>query len=278
MMSQLTKIVALIAALVPGQVLAAGGVGLLMADVDLGDSASLQRGAKLFMNYCSGCHGLSFMRYNRMGRDIGISDELLKDNLLFTGEKVEDKITTAMRAGDAAGWFGVAPPDLSVVARSRGPDWLYSYLVTFYADDNPSRPFGVNNLVFPDVGMPHVLWSLQGHQVLQRAERPEHVVAEHPRALEVAGDKLRLHTALEIEDGDHVRHEEVVDLFEVTQPGKMSPAKFRKAAGDITNFLTYVGEPAKLVRYQLGVWVLAFLAVLFFLARALYKEYWRDVH
>ena len=278
MMRAITRLAAVAVFIAPAQLLAAGGVGLLSAGTDLGNSASLQRGAKYFMNYCSGCHGLSYMRYNAMGRDLGIPGELVVENLLFTGSKIEDKIVTAMPPEAAEQWFGVSPPDLSVIARSRGPDWLYSYLVTFYEDSNPARPFGVNNLVFPEVGMPHVMWSLQGRQVLKRAERPEHVVAEHPGALEIAGDDIRLNVSLEVKSGDMVEHAHVIDRLEVVESGEMSPGEYRRAALDLTNFLAYAGEPAQLVRYSIGMWVLAFLAIMFFLTRALYKEYWRDVH
>ncbi len=278
MRSRVSRLLAAAALLAPLELMAAGGVGLLSADVDLGDRSAMQRGARTFMNYCSGCHGLSFMRYKRMGEDLGIPGDLVKANLQFTGEKVEDRMLAAMPEEAANRWFGVAPPDLSVVARSRGPDWIYSYLVTFYEDADPSRMFGVNNVVFPAAAMPHVLWPLQGRQVLTRAERPENVVAEHPGTLEIAGSEIRLHQALEVKDGDEVEHVEVVDRLEVVAPGELGPAEYRRTVRDLVTFLTYVGEPAKLSRYSMGLWVLAFLAVFFVLTRALYKEYWRDVH
>ena len=261
---------------IPVTTLAAGAaMELLDAKVNLKDKVSLQRGATLFVNYCLSCHSLQFMRYNRMGRDLGLTDEQVLENLIFAGEKVVDEMKVALREADAKSWFGTPPPDLSVIARSRGPDWLYSYLVTFYEDPNPARPFGVNNVLFEDVAMPHVLWSLQGIQSMRKGERPAGVAAEHPTALRASDQTLEIHYAVETESGEHLR---VVDRLEVTSPGSISPAKFRKASRDIVNFLTYVGEPAKLVRYRIGFWVLVFLAVFFVLSYALYKEYWKDVH
>ena len=270
------KIIAVMAlGLFPLVTLGAGGVPLLEVSTNLGDQASLQNGAKVFVNYCLGCHSLNFMRYKRMGEDIGLSDDQVKENLLFTGEKVGDTMSIAMRAADAGRWFGVRPPDLSVIARARGAEWLYTYLVTFYEDSDPARPFGVNNIVFQDVGMPHVLWGLQGIQSLVKEERPEDVVSEHVEQIEPSGQGYNLHRALTTSDGKTTH---LVDKLEVTQPGSMTPAEFRRTVRDLVNFLVYVGEPAQLVRYQIGFWVLIFIAILFILSRALYKEYWKDVH
>lgn len=248
---------------------------LLDANIDLGDRASLQRGARMYVNYCLGCHSLNFMRYNRLGRDMGIPEELVRENLVLPGRKVVDTMSIAMKPEVAASWFGVAPPDLSVIARARGTDWLYSYLVTFYADDNPSRPFGVNNVVFQDVGMPHVLWPLQGEQTYVRAEVPENATSVQPERLDVAADALQIHKSVTLDNGEHTS---IVDRLEVTTPGEMQPGEFRKAVRDLVNFLAYAGEPAQLVRYRIGTWVLLFIVVFFFLSRALYKEYWKDVH
>ena len=258
-----------------GVVAAGSGVALLDANADLSDRASLQRGAKLFVNYCSGCHSLEFMRYDRLGRDLGLTDDQVLENLVFTGGKVGDEMRVAMRREDARRWFGVEPPDLSVIARSRGPDWLYSYLVTFYRDPNPARPFGVNNLVYADVGMPHALWTLQGIQTLERAERPDGVTSEHALRLEATQEGVNLHQAVRDASGVESR---VVDRLVVEVPGSLGVGSFRSAARDIVNFLTYAGEPAKLVRYRIGYWVLAYLAVFFLLSWVLYREYWKDVH
>lgn len=248
---------------------------LLEAKPDLSDKASLQRGAKLFVNYCVSCHSARFMRYNRMGQDLGLSEQQIENNLLFAADKVVDKMDVAMPSDKAATWFGVAPPDLSVVARARGADWLYSYLVTFYKDDDPGRPFGVNNVVFSEVAMPHVLWPEQGVQEYVRGERPDGVESDHLHALEAAGEDIILHKTLTLSDGSHV---EASDRLKVVQAGAMEPGQFRKAVRDLVNFLVYLGEPAQLVRYDIGIWVLVFLAVLFVLSYGLYKEYWKDVH
>jgi len=230
-------------------VAAGAAVELEDADVDLNNKQSLQRGAKYFVNYCMGCHSLKFSRYNRMARDIGLSDDQVEANLIFTmndkGEPTEVAalMENAMQEENAANWFGQAPPDLSLVARSRGADWIYSFLKAFYAD--PSRPLGVNNTVFANTGMPHVLWELQGMQHLE----------EH-------------------DDGNGHKTQELV----LEEPGKATPTEYDQIVRDITAFLVYVGEPAKLHRKTIGVWVLLFLAVFFVVAYFLKKEYWKDVH
>lgn len=254
---------------------AGAAIELLEAKPDLSDKASLQRGAKLFVNYCVSCHSASFMRYNRMGLDLGLSEEQVANNMLFAGDKVVDKMTVAMPSESAARWFGVPPPDLSVIARARGADWLYSYLVTFYKNDDPGRPFGVNNVVFADVAMPHVLWPQQGVQEYVTGERPENVESDRLHALEASGEDILLHKRLVLSNGSTA---EATDRLKVVRAGAMEPGQYRKAVRDLVNFLVYLGEPAQLVRYNIGIWVLVFLAVLFFLSYGLYKEYWKDVH
>ena len=209
---------ALVSTLLSFNVFAAGDLHLDHANTDISDTASLQNGAKLFMNYCSGCHAIGFMRYNRIAKDLNLSDSLVAEHLMFAGEKPGETITTAMPKEGAAKWFGGTPPDLSLVARAKGTDWIYTYLRGFYEDD--SKVFGVNNKVLENASMPDVLWSLK--------------------------------------------------------EGK-SEAEFDQDVRDITNFLDYVGEPAKLIRTSLGVWVLLFLGVLFVLTYLLKKEYWKDV-
>lgn len=218
------------------------------ADVDISDVASLQRGARLFVNYCMGCHSAAYMRYNRMGQDLGISESILQSNLMFGAGKSGDTMTIAMDKRDAEAYFGTAAPDLSVTARSRGADWLLAYFMSFYRDD--SRPFGVNNLVFKDVAMPHVLWELQGIQ------------------------KAVYH---EVEGHDGVTRR-VVSHLELEQSGILSGDNYRKTVDDLVNFLVYVGEPAQLKRKKTGVLVILYLLALLVVVYLLKKEYWKDVH
>jgi len=202
--------------------------------------AALQHGAKLFVNYCLNCHSASYLRYNRLN-DIGLTEEQIKGNLLFTAEKTGETMTIAMQRADAKAWFGAPPPDLTVIARARssefgsGADWLYTYLRGFYRDN--ARPTGWNNVVFANVGMPHVLWELQGEQVMG---------ADH---------KLQL-----------------------AKPGKMKPAEYDAAVADLVAFLNWMGEPMAEFRKNLGVIVLIALALLFVFAYALKREYWKDIH
>jgi ubiquinol-cytochrome c reductase cytochrome c1 subunit len=222
-------------------------VALDPAPIDNNDAASLQRGARMFVNYCLNCHAASHMRYNRLA-DLGIGEQQIKDNLMFASEKIGDHMKVAMDAKDAAKWFGAQPPDLSVIARSRGADWLYTYLRTFYRDE--TRQTGWNNLTFPNVGMPHALWELQGQQVL---ETPKDEGGEHHGAH--AAPKLVL-----------------------AQAGTLSPKDYDAAVADLVNYLVFQGEPARAKRSQIGIVTLLFLGVLLVLAYALKKEYWKDVH
>ena len=241
----LASLFLLVPALAPA---AGGGVPLQDADIDLKDQASLQRGAGYFVNYCMGCHSLGYMRYNRLADDLGIDEATLRQSLIFTGAKPGDLMVSNMNPVSAEKWFGTAVPDLTLATRWRSPDWVYSYLKSFYAD--PSRPLGVNNLVFPNVGMPHVLAGLQGTQ------QPK--FAEHPGP-----------------DGNPVK---TVVGVEPAQGGSMTAEQYDAFARDLTAFLTYAGEPIKLERQRLGIWVLLFLAVFFVAAYFLKKEYWKDVH
>lgn len=241
----LASLFLLVPALAPA---AGGGVPLQDADIDLKDQASLQRGAGYFVNYCMGCHSLGYMRYNRLADDLGIDEATLRQSLIFTGAKPGDLMVSNMNPVSAEKWFGTAVPDLTLATRWRSPDWVYSYLKSFYAD--PSRPLGVNNLVFPNVGMPHVLAGLQGIQ------QPK--FEEHPGP-----------------DGNPVK---TVVGVEPAQGGSMTAEQYDAFARDLTAFLTYAGEPIKLERQRLGIWVLLFLAVFFVAAYFLKKEYWKDVH
>ena len=241
------KIVVFVAGmLVSLSALAAGGGNLQQAGNDLGDQSSLQRGAALYMNYCSGCHSLKYVRYSRIAEDLGLTEEQVQDSLNFTGAKFGEQIHVAMAPEDAQEWFGQVPPDLSLVSRVRGSDWIYTYLKSFYLDD--TRPLGWNNTLFPNASMPNPLWMMQG---LQRAE---------------------------FGPLDEATGERPVERLVIAEPGNVDPARYDQAVRDITNFLEYVGEPAALKRHELGVWVILFLAFFTFLAWLLKKEYWRDVH
>jgi ubiquinol-cytochrome c reductase cytochrome c1 subunit len=233
---------------VPATFAAGGVVPGYHIKVDTSDSKSLQRGARVFVNYCMGCHSAAYMRYNRLGKDLGIAEEVLKNNFMFGTDKPGDTMNIAMKPADAVNFFGVAPPDLSVIARSRGADWLYAYFMTFYSD--PSRPFGVNNLQFRDVAMPHVLWELQGTQ------RPVYKTVTH-------------------EDGTEV---EVIDGLEQVSPGKLTPEEYKSTIHDLVNFLVYLSEPAKFQRQKIGIWVIIYLLAFLVLAYLLKKEYWKDIH
>lgn len=220
-----------------------------------GNVASLQRGARDFMNYCSGCHSLKYLRYNRLARDLEIPEDLLKGNLMFTSEKPGDHIMSAMPKGSPdpskpskpEEWFGRAPPDLSLSARERGAQWVFNYLMTFYLD--PSRPAGVNNLVLPGASMPHVLGELQGWQIAHFVEVET--------------------------DGNKVKH---FEKFEQVQKGALSPKEYEERVGNLTNFLVYAAEPGRNQRLALGGPVLLFVAIFGILAYLLKVEYWKDVH
>ena len=241
------KLLILLALLLPVMAIASeGGVHLDRAPIDPDNQASLQRGAKTFVNYCLNCHSAAYMRYNRL-RDIGLSEEQVKDNLLFAGEKVGETMKVAMPKAEAKAWFGAPPPDLSVEARARTADWLYTYLRGFYRDD--TRPTGWNNTVYDKVAMPHVLWQLQGQQVL----RAEETTDAHGNVV---------HT-----------HKLVLD-----KPGQLSTAEYDQTVADLVNYLVYMSEPAKSTRLQLGLIVLLFLSVLFVVAYYLKKEFWKDIH
>jgi ubiquinol-cytochrome c reductase cytochrome c1 subunit len=219
------------------------GPQLMSANASLRSKSNLQRGAQTFVNYCLSCHSASYMRFSRLASDLGLDEKLVKENLMFTTDKIGDPMTVAMRSEDAANWFGVPPPDLSVIARARGADWLYSYLMSFHLDEK--RPNGINNPYFPGTGMPHVLWELQGLQRLSEKETGE------------------THGG---------------PAFEMVVPGKLSASEYANTVRDLVSFLVYVGEPAKLIRYKVGFWVLAFLFVLFIATYLLKREYWKDVH
>ena len=221
-----------------------------VADADVGNTASLQKGARNFVNYCLGCHSLGFMRWNRVAADLNINEDQLKQNLEFTGGKAHDYIKSTLPAKDAVEWFGRVPPDLTLITRAKGPDYVYRYLKGFYQD--PARPLGVNNLVLDGSAMPAVLSDLQGIQ--------------------------KLDTSVDVDPATTKSHPRVCEKILLERPGRMSAADFDVFVHDTVNFLTYIGEPVKAQRESMGVIVVLFLLVFTIFAYLLKKEYWKDVH
>ena len=229
--------------LMPLGVFAAGGMDLDSADYDLSDTKSLENGAYLYVQYCLGCHSTKYIRYLNLADDFGIKQQKILEKIAPEGAGIYDKMLTAMNGHDAKKWFGRQPPDLSLIARSRGADWLYSYLKGFYID--PARPLGVNNAIYPDVAMPNPLWKRQGKQ------------------------KAVYKTV----DG-----QEVITELVTEERGTMSAEEFDKSVNDIVNFLVYAGEPIQLERISMGKYVLFFILIFAVIAYLLKKEYWKDIH
>ena len=241
-MKKITIAILILLCLIPFSIFAGeSGMALERASVDITDNASLKRGAESFVNYCLTCHGASYMRYNRH-RDIGYTNEEILEKLIFTGQKVGDLMESAMRKKEAEEWFCVVPPDLSVIARARGADWLYTYLKAFYRDETTAT--GWNNLVFDRAAMPHVLYQLQGEQklVVKKSDKGE----EKSLSLE--------------------------------KPGELNSSDYDKFVGDLVNYLVYLGEPHANARKKLGIEVMIFLLGMLLLSYALKKEYWKDIH
>ena len=222
------------------------GYPLASVEVSIHNRAALQRGAKYFVNYCLSCHSSRYARYRWVGQDLGLSEDMVKDNLILTDGKIGDLMTVAMPRAKAIEWFGAPPPDLTLVARARGADWLYTYLKSFYLD--AERPLGVNNAVFQHVAMPHVLWELQGWQ------KPVYKEAQS------ADDTPE------------------IERLEVAQPGLLSAGEYDRVVRDLVTFLVYLAEPAALKRERFGIWVILFLLVLLAVTYFLKREYWKDVH
>ena len=231
----------------PAAAFAETAVHLDKAPVNVNDHESLQRGARTFVNYCLNCHSAGYMRYNRM-QDIGLTEQQIKDNLLFATDKPGELMKVSMNKKEAKEWFGAAPPDLSVIARSRGADWLYTYLRAFYRDN--TRPTGWNNTVFDKVGMPHVLQDLQGHLAPVMRTETDHEGKAH----------------------------QVIERLELVKPGKLTQAEYDATVADLVNYLVWMGEPAQTNRKNIGLIVLIFLSVFFVIAFYLKKEFWKDVH
>jgi ubiquinol-cytochrome c reductase cytochrome c1 subunit len=227
------------------------GIAWDKAPSSVNDLPSLQNGAKLFVNYCLNCHSAAFMRYNRL-RDIGLSEQQIKDNLLFATDKVGDTMKTTIDPKEAKAWFGGVPPDLTLIARSRsghggsGADYLYTYLRTFYRD--PTKATGWNNLIFPSVGMPHVLWQLQGEREPQFETREQH------------GHEVKVFTG-----------------WKQLSPGTMSPREYDEAVADLVGYLQWMAEPAQNTRVRVGVWVLLFLLAFTAVTWRLNAAFWKDI-
>lgn len=240
----MNRLVPLVLLLAAAPAFAAGGGALPFSfKPDTVNEASLQRGARAFTDYCSGCHSLKYLRYNRVAQDLSIPEDIVNSTMNFGGAKLGDTIKTAMPAAPAEQWFGRTPPDLSLTARERGPAWVYSYLMSFYVD--PTKPAGVNNLVLPGVSMPHVLGELQGWQV--KTEAPA--------------------------DGGH----HGPPLAKVVD-GTLTDAQYKQLSADITNFMVYAAEPGRNHRIAVGIGVMLFLSLFTLLAYLLKVEYWKDVH
>lgn len=255
---------ALILAIVPAFSFASGGedIHLDKVDIDLTDKAAMQDGLKTFANYCMGCHSAQYQRYERVAKDLGIPEDVMMDNVVFPADvKIGDHMQSGMQPSEAKGWFGAAPPDLTLVARVRGNDWVYSYLRSFYED--PARPYGVNNTVFPNVGMPHVLASLQGRQVIGCKQ------------VQVVDGGRKQFDPL---TGTPITHEACDQLTVVPGTGSLSEAQYDEKIKNLVTFLAYSSNPVKLESQQVGTKVLLFLAVFFVFAYLLKREYWRDIH
>ena len=246
-------ILILLLAIFPATTFASSGVHLDSAKIDIYDKDSIKRGAKSFADYCFSCHTAQFMRFNRIAKDTGMSEAEVREMMIFTRDKkgeatkTGDLMTVAMTKDYAKNAFGTAVPDITLTARSRGADWLYTYLRTFYADAN--RPTGMNNVTFPDVAMPHVLWELQG------IKKPVYVTEDH--------------------DGVSV---ERIGSFETVQAGSMTEEEYDAFVADLVNFMVYLAEPVQAERRDLGWKVLIYLAIFFVFAYLLKKEYWKDIH
>ena len=240
------RFLAIVALLTASQSFAAGGAVLDHAEFDPGNKASLQRGARNFMNYCSGCHSAKYVRYKTIGKYLDLSEEQLIENLMFNAEKTFETINTAMPAGSAERWFGTPPPDMSLMARAKGADYVYSFLRGFYLD--PDSPTGVDNRVLAGTSMPHVLWELQGYQKALFSSHTEGDVASH-----------------------------TFESFELVTEGTMEAEDFDEFVADTVNFLAYIAEPIRSERRKLGVWVLMYLIFFWILAVMLKKQIWKDV-
>ena len=257
--------------------IAAGGSGpVFHMNPDVGNQKSLQRGAAYFVNYCMSCHSAEYSRYKRVAEDLGISEQNMRDSMIFTGRKYGDTMSVAMDGEQAKEWFGATPPDLSVRARARGADWIYSFLKSFYLDSSSNR--GINNKMLAGTSMPHVLWELQGFQMLNEdfeALTETEIAKLGPRFAQQNKDADTDNTA-DHENGQH--GEDGHSPFTLVVEGKLTPEEYDQFVTDIVNFMVYMSEPAQLSRKTIGTGVLFFLAALFVLVYFMKRDYWKDVH
>jgi ubiquinol-cytochrome c reductase cytochrome c1 subunit len=279
-MESLRSLLAALALCAPLAATAASGVHLDSAPIKLHDQVGLQRGAAVFVNHCMGCHGASFLRYTKL-QELGISEKLLKENLMFNADKVGEPMMTSMSAAAGRQWFGVTPPDLSLAARSRGEDWLYTYLRGFYRDN--TRPTGWNNVVYPNVGMPHVLYQYQGGRELTIEE--EKAVLDEKTQKVIGGERVITvfdengEKTLKSEKLEHApAHASHHHQFSAKSAGAKSALEYDQMTADLVNFLSWAGEPAQMHRFRTGVWVLGYLVILFGLAYAMKRAFWKDIH
>ena len=250
---KIAVVLAIVSSFVAAPGFAAGGAELEKADIDPGQIPSLQRGARNFMNYCSGCHSAQYVRFNTIGKYLELSDEQLVDNLMFNADKTFETIRAAMPAADAERWYGTAPPDLSLMARSKGADYIYTFLKSFYVQEG--SPTGVDNVVMPATSMPHVLWSLQGYQ---KAIFSEHTEKD--------------------DDGKVISTTTHFDGFEQVSAGTLDAEDYDEFVRDTVNFLAYISEPIRAERRKIGTWVIMYLLVFLIIAIMLKKQIWKDVH
>lgn len=264
---------AALAGLGEGPAIADAEIRLERAPIDLGNTSSLQAGARTFVDYCLNCHSASHMRYNRLG-DLGFSEQQIKEDLMFPADKkIGEMMDISMTRADAKSWFGTAAPDLSVIARSRGADWLYAFLRSFYRD--PLSSTGWNNLAFERVGMPHVLWQLQGEPVLQVREFK---TREDAGAAQIQAKSFSVVTEIEGEPGGKETTRYVLQSIKIEKPGTTNQAKYDETVRDLVNFLVWLSEPTQVFRRQIGFAVVFFFLLLTLLTWFLYKEFWKDVH
>ena len=256
-----------------GPVMADAELRLEHAPIDVRNTSSLQAGARTFIDYCQGCHSASLMRYNRLA-DLGFSEQQIKDELMFPADKkIGEMMDISMAKADAKAWFGSAPPDLSVIARSRGADWLYAFLRSFYRD--PLSATGWNNLAFERVGMPHALWQLQGEPVL---EVREFKTKEEAEAAQNQAKSFSAITEMEGEPGGKEGTRYVLQSINIEKPGTINQAKYDETVRDLVNFLVWLSEPTQVFRRQIGFAVVFFFLLLTVLTWFVYKEFWKDVH